>query len=143
MKNVAAYLILVLGGNANPSAADVTKVIQSAGGTVEQAALDALIKSMTGKSAHEVSWLSHLFKAHFNCDLAGHQHRNGKTAKDASRRWCGSSCCCSWWCSCRCGRWCASKERRRYVEWWPILMSSLRTVEEEESEGEMGFGLFD
>eukprot|EP01068_Selenidium_serpulae_P013597 Selendium_serpulae@DN5984_c0_g1_i2.p2 len=54
MKNVAAYLILVLGGNANPSAADVTKVIQSAGGTVEQAALDALIKSMTGKSAHEV-----------------------------------------------------------------------------------------
>ena len=43
MKLLAAYLLLVLGGNATPTAEDVTKVVTSVGGEVDEEQLNALL----------------------------------------------------------------------------------------------------
>ncbi|GAM23685.1 hypothetical protein SAMD00019534_068600 [Acytostelium subglobosum LB1] len=49
MKYVAAYLLLTLGGNASPSAADVAKVLSSVGVESDSARVDALIAELSGK----------------------------------------------------------------------------------------------
>eukprot|EP00518_Triparma_eleuthera_P003625 CAMPEP_0182463512 /NCGR_PEP_ID=MMETSP1319-20130603/7502_1 /TAXON_ID=172717 /ORGANISM="Bolidomonas pacifica, Strain RCC208" /LENGTH=113 /DNA_ID=CAMNT_0024663061 /DNA_START=11 /DNA_END=352 /DNA_ORIENTATION=+ len=54
MRHVAAYMMLVLGGNESPSAADVSSVLESVGAEVNQESLDALISDMEGKSLEEV-----------------------------------------------------------------------------------------
>ena len=46
MKAIAAYALLVLGGNATPSADDVTKVITAAGGEADEASVAALIADL-------------------------------------------------------------------------------------------------
>jgi len=51
---MAAYLMLVLGGNASPTAADVTKALETVGVAVDSARLDALIKEMAGKELSEI-----------------------------------------------------------------------------------------
>ena len=43
MKLLAAYLLLVLGGNATPTAEDVTKVVTSVGGEVDEEQLNTLL----------------------------------------------------------------------------------------------------
>ncbi|OZJ06044.1 hypothetical protein BZG36_01146 [Bifiguratus adelaidae] len=54
MKHLAAYLLLIQGGNANPSAEDIKKVLSSVGIEAEQARLDALLKDIQGKSIDEL-----------------------------------------------------------------------------------------
>jgi large subunit ribosomal protein LP2 len=54
MKCVAAYALLVVGGNAAPSAADVIKVIVAAGGEADEAQIAALLGDLEGKSIHEL-----------------------------------------------------------------------------------------
>ena len=54
MKYIAAYALLVLGGNASPSADDVKKVLSSVGAEVEQDKLDGLLKNLEGKQLHEL-----------------------------------------------------------------------------------------
>ncbi|RHY80763.1 hypothetical protein DYB26_006266 [Aphanomyces astaci] len=54
MRHVAAFLLLVLGGNTTPSAADVEKVITSVGGEVDSEQLEALLKEVEGKDIYEV-----------------------------------------------------------------------------------------
>ena len=54
MKHLAAYLLLVLGGNATPSADDVTAVITASGGEVDADKLAALITDLEGKDIHEL-----------------------------------------------------------------------------------------
>lgn len=54
MKHLAAYLLLVLGGNATPSADDVTAVITAAGGEVDSDKLTALLGDLEGKDIHEL-----------------------------------------------------------------------------------------
>ena len=49
MRHIAAYLLLVLGGNATPSADDITAVVAAAGGEVEGAAEETLIAELAGK----------------------------------------------------------------------------------------------
>lgn len=43
MKHIAAYLLLVLGGNASPSVEDVTSVISACGGEADSAQIETLI----------------------------------------------------------------------------------------------------
>lgn len=50
MKHIAAYALLVLGGNESPSAADVKKVLTAAGVTADDAKLNELVKAANGKS---------------------------------------------------------------------------------------------
>jgi len=54
MKHVAAYALLVLGGNASPSADDVTNVLKEAGTKADSDAVEKLIAAVKGKSFHEV-----------------------------------------------------------------------------------------
>ncbi|CAI5730667.1 unnamed protein product [Peronospora destructor] len=54
MRHVAALLLCVLGGNANPTVADLEKVIKSFGGEFDQEQAEKLIKELEGKNIEEV-----------------------------------------------------------------------------------------
>eukprot|EP01111_Echinosteliopsis_oligospora_P000836 TRINITY_DN109_c0_g1_i2.p2 TRINITY_DN109_c0_g1~~TRINITY_DN109_c0_g1_i2.p2 ORF type:complete len:119 (-),score=63.29 TRINITY_DN109_c0_g1_i2:263-619(-) len=54
MKYVAAYLLAVLGGNATPSASDISKILSSVGIEVDNARLDSLITELKGKNLQEL-----------------------------------------------------------------------------------------
>ncbi|KAH9995478.1 60s acidic ribosomal protein-domain-containing protein [Russula vinacea] len=49
MRYIAAYLLLKIGGNESPSAADITKVIQSVGIEVDKSRVDSLLSELDGK----------------------------------------------------------------------------------------------
>ncbi|KFY18551.1 hypothetical protein V493_08530 [Pseudogymnoascus sp. VKM F-4281 (FW-2241)] len=49
MKHLAAYLLLALGGNESPSAADIKGVLSSVGIEADSERLDALIAELKGK----------------------------------------------------------------------------------------------
>ena len=54
MKHVAAYALLVLGGNSDPSEADVKKVLTEAGATADGDKVADLVAKMKGKAFHEL-----------------------------------------------------------------------------------------
>ena len=54
MKYIAAYALLVLGGKASPTAADVEKVLKEAGIKSEADQVARVIKSLEGKPFHEL-----------------------------------------------------------------------------------------
>lgn len=54
MKHMAAYLMLVLGGNDAPTADDVTKVLSSVGVEADADQLNKLISELEGKDLSEV-----------------------------------------------------------------------------------------
>mmetsp|Transcript_1970 Transcript_1970/g.5185 ORF Transcript_1970/g.5185 Transcript_1970/m.5185 type:complete len:115 (-) Transcript_1970:74-418(-) len=54
MKYVSAYLLLQLGGNASPSAADVSKVLSAAGADVDEDEVAKLCDQLKDKSIEEV-----------------------------------------------------------------------------------------
>ena len=57
MRNIAAYLLLQSGGNQNPSAADVKKLLATVGIDTDEERLDKLISELKGKSTAEVRLL--------------------------------------------------------------------------------------
>jgi len=54
MRHLAAYLLLVAGGNTAPTAADVTTLLATVGITVDEARLNQLIAELDGKDINEV-----------------------------------------------------------------------------------------
>lgn len=54
MKHLAAYLLLKLGGNEDPSASDVKEVLGSVGIDADDERLDKLIDELKGKDLNEV-----------------------------------------------------------------------------------------
>jgi large subunit ribosomal protein LP2 len=54
MKYIAAYALLVLGGKAEPSAADVEKVLKEAGIKSETEQVERMIAALKGKKFHEL-----------------------------------------------------------------------------------------
>jgi large subunit ribosomal protein LP2 len=54
MKHIAAYALLVLGGNASPSVADVEKVLKEAGAKADSDKVAVLVKALEGKQFHEL-----------------------------------------------------------------------------------------
>lgn len=54
MRYVAAYLLAVLGGNENPTAADIEKILGSVGIDVDQEKLGKVISELKGKSINDV-----------------------------------------------------------------------------------------
>ncbi|CAH1232639.1 RPLP2 [Branchiostoma lanceolatum] len=54
MRYVAAYLLAVLGGNANPSAGDIKKILGSVGIDAEDERLNKVISELKGKDIEEV-----------------------------------------------------------------------------------------
>ena len=57
MRNIAAYLLLQAGGNENPSAADVKKLLAVVGIETDDDRLKTLISELKGKSTAEVGLL--------------------------------------------------------------------------------------
>jgi large subunit ribosomal protein LP2 len=54
MRYVAAYLLAVLGGNANPKESDIEKILTSVGVGVENDKLSIVMKALAGKNVEEV-----------------------------------------------------------------------------------------
>jgi large subunit ribosomal protein LP2 len=54
MRHVAAYLLLQIGGKAEPTAADVKKLLSTVGIEADEARLDTLISELKGKSVNDV-----------------------------------------------------------------------------------------
>ncbi|KAJ4989187.1 60S acidic ribosomal protein P2 [Stagonosporopsis vannaccii] len=54
MKHLAAYLLLGLGGNTSPSAADVKAVLESVGIEADDSRLEKLISELEGKDINEL-----------------------------------------------------------------------------------------
>lgn len=54
MKHLAAYLLLGLGGNASPSAADIKSVLESVGIEADDERLEKLLSELEGKDINEV-----------------------------------------------------------------------------------------
>ena len=57
MRHIAAYLLLQIGGNASPSAADVKKVLSAVGIEAEDDRLEKLISELEGKDVNAVCFL--------------------------------------------------------------------------------------
>jgi large subunit ribosomal protein LP2 len=57
MRHLAAYLLLQIGGNASPSAADVKKVLSAVGIEADEGRLKTLISELKGKDINEVGCL--------------------------------------------------------------------------------------
>lgn len=55
MKHLAAYLLLGLGGNTSPSAADIKSVLGAVGIDADDERLEKLIAELEGKNLSEVS----------------------------------------------------------------------------------------
>ncbi|QLQ78230.1 hypothetical protein HG537_0A04770 [Torulaspora globosa] len=53
MKYLAAYLLLVQGGNASPSVADIKSVIEAVGVEAEESRINELLSSLEGKGSLE------------------------------------------------------------------------------------------
>lgn len=58
MRHIAAYLLLQIGGNASPSAADVKKVLGAVGIEADEERLEKLVSELEGKDVNEVCSLS-------------------------------------------------------------------------------------
>lgn len=54
MKHLAAYLLLGLGGNSEPSASDIKGVLSSVGVDADDERLEKLIEELKGKDISEV-----------------------------------------------------------------------------------------
>lgn len=54
MKHIAAYALLVLGGNTDPAVADVEKVLKEAGVKSENESLEKLVNALKGRAFHEL-----------------------------------------------------------------------------------------
>jgi len=54
MRYIAAYLLAVLGGNDNPSAADIKKILSSVGIDAEDDKLKKVISELNGKNINEL-----------------------------------------------------------------------------------------
>ena len=55
MKHLAAYMLLVLSGNAEPSKADVEKLLKEAGVKSDAKNIETMINSLKGKQIHEIA----------------------------------------------------------------------------------------
>ncbi|KAK4691766.1 large subunit ribosomal protein LP2, partial [Phenoliferia sp. Uapishka_3] len=54
MKYIASYLLLVTGGNASPSAADITSLLATVDITADSAAVEKVISELSGKDINEL-----------------------------------------------------------------------------------------
>ncbi|XP_041791111.1 60S acidic ribosomal protein P2-like [Chelmon rostratus] len=54
MRYVAAYLLAALGGNENPEAKDIKKILESVGIEADDTRLDKVISELSGKNVNEV-----------------------------------------------------------------------------------------
>ncbi|CAH2351377.1 60S acidic ribosomal protein P2-beta [[Candida] railenensis] len=54
MKYLAAYLLLVQGGNTSPSASDISALLETVGVEAEESRISSLLSELEGKSVEEL-----------------------------------------------------------------------------------------
>ncbi|KDQ18955.1 hypothetical protein BOTBODRAFT_103495 [Botryobasidium botryosum FD-172 SS1] len=54
MRNIAAYLLLQIGGNASPSAADIKKLLGTVGIETDDDRLETVVSELKGKDINEL-----------------------------------------------------------------------------------------
>ncbi|GBL48053.1 60S acidic ribosomal protein P2 [Candidozyma auris] len=54
MKYLAAYLLLVQGGNTAPSASDISALLETVGAEVDESRISTLLSELEGKSVEEL-----------------------------------------------------------------------------------------
>ena len=54
MKHLAAYMLAVLGGNANPSSSDIEKILSSVGIDAESDSLERVLGELKGKNVDDL-----------------------------------------------------------------------------------------
>ena len=54
MKHIAAFALLVLGGNEQPTAADVEKILKEAGVKADSEKITSMIAAFNGRNFHEM-----------------------------------------------------------------------------------------
>ncbi len=57
MRHIAAYLLLQTGGNAAPTADDITKLLATVGIEADEVRLEKLISELQGKNIADVSFV--------------------------------------------------------------------------------------
>lgn len=67
MRHIAAYLLLQIGGNANPSAEDIKRVLAAVGIEADDARLTKLIQELEGKDIDKVRVESGFIILIFQC----------------------------------------------------------------------------
>lgn len=106
MKHLAAYLLLGLGGNTSPSAADVKAVLESVGVEADSDRLDKLIAELEGKDIQEVRLPTGSSRGFLEEQLLTPLTADCQRCREA----CFRPLCRRWWCRCR---WCRCRWRRR------------------------------
>ncbi|PSR88926.1 60s acidic ribosomal protein-domain-containing protein [Coniella lustricola] len=132
MKHLAAYLLLTLGGNEKPSAADIKSVLESVGIESDSGRLDKLISELEGKDINELISEGSSKLASVPSGGAGAAASGGAAAAggaaDAPAEEAKEE-----------GKFdhlnCSMKVRQ--------IQTLMSTTEKEESDDDMGFGLFD
>ncbi|XP_023280057.1 LOW QUALITY PROTEIN: 60S acidic ribosomal protein P2-like [Seriola lalandi dorsalis] len=114
MRYVAAYLLSALGGNENPEAKDIKKILESVGIEADDTRLDKVIAELKGKNVNEVITTGYSKLASMPA--------GGAVAAVASSAAAGSG-----------GAAPAAAEEKKEE----------KKEESEESDDDMGFGLFD
>ena len=113
MRYVAAYLLAVLGGNENPGAADIKKILASVGIDADEEKLTKVISELKGKNINEVIAEGQSKLSAVPC--GGGSVVTGETARGGD-----------------------SKEEPKEEK-----KEEKKEESEEESDDDMGFGLFD
>jgi large subunit ribosomal protein LP2 len=54
MKTISAYMLLVLGGNEAPTAADITTLLEKVGAEADSADAERVVKALAGKDLDEL-----------------------------------------------------------------------------------------
>lgn len=68
MRYVAAYLLARLGGNDNPDAADIKKILESVGAEVDEDKLQHVVSELRGKDIDEVGMYCIVTIMYNNCN---------------------------------------------------------------------------
>jgi len=113
MRNIAAYLLAVLGGNANPDAAAINKILASVGINGDAEKIEKLIAELKGKDIHQVI-------AEGQSKLSTVSFGSGPAAPTTSAP--------------------AAEEKKGAA---PAKEEKKKEEPKEQSDEEMGFGLFD
>jgi hypothetical protein len=74
MRYIAGYLLAVLGGNENPSTADVSAILSAAGVEVDQELLNLVHSQVSGKSLDELIAAGNIFIVSSSVKFFGHHH---------------------------------------------------------------------
>ncbi|TMW93978.1 hypothetical protein EJD97_010922 [Solanum chilense] len=82
MKVIAAYLMAQLGGNSNPSANDLKKILNSVGAEIDDVKIELLLSKVEGKDINELIAAGKEKLASTTCMSFGYTNNNNSNASN-------------------------------------------------------------